>query len=81
MAPEKQYWLLKSMKLSDLCCFYHSGAKACRVIRVFTIVREWYLEKGDDGVVDVKVAGEMRKPMDLKEMNGEEELKGFALFR
>ncbi|KAM1003034.1 hypothetical protein FF1_003346 [Malus domestica] len=72
---------LKSMKLSDLCFFYHSGAKARRVVGVVSVVREWYSERGDDGVVDVKAVGEMRRPVDLKEMKGDQGLKGFALFR
>ncbi|CAL9022629.1 unnamed protein product [Prunus brigantina] len=72
---------LKSMKLGDLCFFYHSGAKARRVVGVVTVVREWYSDGGDDGVVDVKAVGEMRRPVDLKEMKGEKGLKGFALFR
>ncbi|CAN6554737.1 unnamed protein product [Malus baccata var. baccata] len=72
---------LKSMKLSDLCFFYHSGAKARRVVGVVSVVREWYSEGGDDGVVDVKAVGEMRRPVDLKEMKRDQGLKGFALFR
>ncbi|KAK9941782.1 hypothetical protein M0R45_007476 [Rubus argutus] len=72
---------LKSMNLDDLCFFYHSGAKARRLVGVVTVVREWYSEGGDDCVVDVKAIGEMRRPVDLKEMKGEEGLKGFALFR
>lgn len=74
---------LKSMKLNDLCFFYHSSNKARRVVGVDTVIREWYSEEGDgdDVVVDVKAVGEMRKPVDLKEMKGDGGLKGFALFR
>ena len=73
---------LKSMNLDDLCFFYHSGAKARRVVGVVRVVREWYSEdEGNDGAVDVKAVGEMRRAVDLKEMKGEEGLKGFALFR
>lgn len=73
---------LKSMNLTDLCFFYHSGAKARRVVGVVTVVKEWYGE-GDvgGGAVDVKAVGEMRSPVDLKEMKGDRGLKGFALFR
>ncbi|KAM4088623.1 hypothetical protein ACJW30_07G085300 [Castanea mollissima] len=70
---------LKSMKLSDLCFFYHSGSKARRVVGVVTVVKEWYEDGG--GAVDVKAVGEMRRPVDLKEMKGDVGLKGFALFR
>ncbi|KAL1535268.1 thymocyte nuclear protein 1-like [Salvia divinorum] len=66
---------MKSMKLGDLCFFYHSGAKSRRVVEV---VREWY----DEGeAVDVKAVGEMRAAVGLAEMK--KELKGveFALFR
>ncbi|XP_009335344.3 thymocyte nuclear protein 1 [Pyrus x bretschneideri] len=72
---------LKSMKLSDLCFFYHSGTKARRVVGVVSVLREWYSEGGDDAVVDVKAVGEMRRPVDLKEMKRDQGLKGFALFR
>ncbi|KAI9128185.1 hypothetical protein K1719_001178 [Acacia pycnantha] len=71
---------LKSMTLHDLCFFYHSGAKARRVVGVVTVVREWYTE-GEDGAVDVKAVGEMRRPVDLKEMKGDGGLKDFALFK
>ncbi|CAK9137923.1 unnamed protein product [Ilex paraguariensis] len=74
---------LKSMRIGDLCFFYHSGAKARRVVGVVSVVREWY---GDDdaesgGAVDVKAVGEMRRPVDLKEMKGDTGLKGFVLLR
>ncbi|XP_054787924.1 uncharacterized protein LOC129293837 [Prosopis cineraria] len=71
---------LKSMTLHDLCFFYHSGAKARRVVGVVTVVREWYVE-GEDGAVDVKAVGEMRRPVDLKEMKGDRGLKDFVLLK
>ncbi|XP_022993182.1 thymocyte nuclear protein 1 [Cucurbita maxima] len=74
---------LKSMKLGDHCFFYHSGAKARRIVGVVSVAREWYSEgDGGDGVVDVEEVGEMREPVDLKEMKkGIEGMKDFALFR
>ncbi|KAH7518137.1 uncharacterized protein LOC107434351 [Ziziphus jujuba] len=73
---------LKSMKLNDLCFFYHSGARARRVVGVVSVIREWYLdEDSGDGAVDVKEVGEMRKLVDLKEMKGDDGLKEFALFK
>ncbi|KAG6652156.1 hypothetical protein I3843_06G156500 [Carya illinoinensis] len=73
---------LKSMKLADLCFFYHSGAKSRRVVGVVTVVKEWYGDgDGNGGAVDVKAVGEMRRQVDLKEMKGDSGLKGFALFR
>lgn len=75
---------LKSMRLGDLCFFYHSGAKARRVVGVVRVVKECY-DDGEDGglAVDVAAAGEFRRPVDLAEMKGDERLKasGFALFR
>ncbi|XAR72992.1 hypothetical protein NMG60_11019828 [Bertholletia excelsa] len=72
---------LKSMRLGDLCFFYHSGAKARRVVGVVSVVREWYPD-GEDGIaVDVKAVGEMRAAVDLKEMKGDGGLKDFALLR
>ena len=73
---------LKAMLLGDLCFFYHSGAKARRVVGVVSVVREWY-EEGNDGggAVDVRRVGEMRRAVDLGEMKKENGLKGFGLFR
>lgn len=71
---------LKAMKLNDLCFFYHSGAKARRVVGVVTVIKEWY-EVAGEGMVDVKAVGEMRRALDLKELKDDEGLKGFALFR
>ncbi|XP_061354579.1 uncharacterized protein LOC133299153 isoform X2 [Gastrolobium bilobum] len=68
---------LKSMSLDDLCFFYHSGPKARRIVGVVSVVREWYAE-GDGGAVDVKAVGEMRRPVDLKEIK---HFKDFALLR
>lgn len=73
---------LKSMRLGDLCFFYHSGNKARRIVGVVSVVREWYTdEKDDNGAVDVKAVGEMRRPVDLKEMKKTGEIKDFGLFR
>ncbi|KAF5733225.1 thymocyte nuclear protein 1 [Tripterygium wilfordii] len=73
---------LKAMSLNDLCLFYHSGsgASARRVVGVVTVILECY-EEVDGVAVDVKAVGEMRRPVDLKEMKGDERMKGFVLFR
>ncbi|ESQ51098.1 hypothetical protein EUTSA_v10023010mg [Eutrema salsugineum] len=74
---------LKSMTLGDLCFFYHSGTKSRCVVGVVEVTREWYSDDDDngEGAVDVKAVGEMRRFVDLKEMKGEEGIKGFVLFR
>ncbi|KAI3958874.1 hypothetical protein MKX01_023550 [Papaver californicum] len=75
---------MKSMKLGDLCFFYHSGNKAHRIVGVVSVIKEWYhTDKNEDkeGAIDVKEVGEMNKPVDLKEMKVEEGLKGFVLFK
>ncbi|KAJ4824332.1 hypothetical protein Tsubulata_004293 [Turnera subulata] len=72
---------LKAMRIGDLCFFYHSGNHARRVVGVVTLKREWYEEANGEGAVDVEAVGEMRRPVDLKEMKGDQGLKGFALFR
>ncbi|KAI3851778.1 hypothetical protein MKW92_003293 [Papaver armeniacum] len=74
---------MKSMKLGDLCFFYHSGNKARRIVGVVSVIKEWYFTDGEDkgGAVDVKEVGGMNKPVDLKEMKVEEGLKGFVLFK
>ncbi|GAB2219332.1 hypothetical protein Drorol1_Dr00006967 [Drosera rotundifolia] len=71
---------MKSMHLNDLCFFYHSGPKSRRVVGVVRVVKEWYEEAGE-GVLDVEAVGEMRRPVELGEMKGDEGLKGFVLFR
>ncbi|XP_042501022.1 thymocyte nuclear protein 1 isoform X1 [Macadamia integrifolia] len=85
---------MKSMRVGDLCFFYHSGPKARRIVGVVSVIREWYMyscegqgsKKGgkdeEAGAVDVKAVGEMRRPVDLKEMKADDGLeKGFALFK
>ncbi|XP_050874593.1 uncharacterized protein LOC127076846 [Lathyrus oleraceus] len=69
---------LKSMSINDLCFFYHSGTKARRIVGVVTVVKEWYTDEEDDGAVDVKAVGEMRRAVDLKEMK---DLKDFVLLK
>lgn len=71
---------MKSMKLDDLCFFYHSGSKSRSVVGVVSVIREWYEEDGGV-VVDVKEVGMMRNAVDLKEMKRDEELKSWELFR
>ncbi|CAL0310123.1 unnamed protein product [Lupinus luteus] len=68
---------MKSMSLNDLCFFYHSGPKARRIVGVVKVIREWY-EEGKEGAVDVKAVGEMRRPVDLKEMKI---INGFILLK
>ncbi|GLT77647.1 hypothetical protein SLA2020_492140 [Shorea laevis] len=72
---------LKAMKLGDLGFFYHSGSSARRVMGVVSVVKEWYSDDDNEVVVDVKAVGEMRRAVDLKEMKGDDGLKGFVLFR
>ncbi|KAL7168162.1 hypothetical protein ACSBR2_038577 [Camellia fascicularis] len=89
MGKEKQFWLLKtenkqaqknlkSMRLGDLCFFYHSGPKSRRIVDVVSVVREWH--EDDGGTVDVRAVGEMKRSADLKELKGDDGLKGFGLF-
>ncbi|XP_044488587.1 thymocyte nuclear protein 1 [Mangifera indica] len=73
---------MKSMKLNDLCFFYHSGARARCVVGVVTVIQEWYKIDGQgEGVVDVKEVGTMRRMVDLKEMKKDDGLKDWGLFR
>lgn len=72
---------LKAMKLNDLCFFYHSGASARRIVGVVTVIKEWYADKENEAVVDVRAIGLMRRPIELKEMKTNEELKVFDLFK
>ncbi|XXG56833.1 hypothetical protein AAC387_Pa03g4147 [Persea americana] len=72
---------MKSMSLSDLCFFYHSGPNERRVIGVVQVSRQWYETGEKEGAVDVRAVGLMRQPVSLKEMKEEEGLKGFVLFK
>ncbi|PKA54253.1 hypothetical protein AXF42_Ash000086 [Apostasia shenzhenica] len=77
---------LKSMKTGDLCFFYHSGRER-RVVGVVEVVRTWYSAAGDggddgEGAVDVRMVGEMRSPVDLREIKAvSADMKEFALLR
>ncbi|KAI3832185.1 hypothetical protein MKX03_012744 [Papaver bracteatum] len=55
---------MKSMKLGDLCFFYHSGNKSRRIVGVVSVIKEWYFTDDEDkeGAVDVKEVGEMNRP-------------------
>ncbi|XP_075518332.1 uncharacterized protein LOC142552529 [Primulina tabacum] len=72
---------MNSMRLGDLCFFYHSGAKSRRVVGVVSVVREWYEDDDGGGAVDVKMVGEMNTAVGLAEMK--RDLKGmeFGMFR
>lgn len=70
------------MVLGDFCFFYYFGMKLRCVVGVVEVVCEWYVDDDDgEGVVDVKVVGEMRRFVDLKEMKGDKGIKDFVLFR
>ncbi|KAM0937367.1 putative EVE domain, PUA-like superfamily protein [Dioscorea sansibarensis] len=75
---------MRSMRLGDLCFFYHSGKGDRRIVGVVEVVKPWYEdpEKGD-GAVDVRSVGEMRRAVGLEEIKREEGevMKGFALLK
>lgn len=77
---------LKSMKIGDLCFFYHSGRER-RVIGVAEVARTWYSAAGDrgddwEGAVDVRAVSEMKRAVDLREIKAEAEgMKSFPLLR
>ncbi|KAL5718159.1 hypothetical protein ACHQM5_011094 [Ranunculus cassubicifolius] len=43
------------------------------IVGVVSVSKEWYTDK-EDGAIDIRVIGEMRQMVDLKEMKGEDEL-------
>ncbi|KAL7258620.1 hypothetical protein ACSBR1_004690 [Camellia fascicularis] len=67
------------MRLGDLCFFYHSGLKARCIVSIVSVVQERY--EDDGGAVDVRAVGEIKRSVDLKELKGDDGLKGFGLFR
>ncbi|KAK8957141.1 hypothetical protein KSP39_PZI000279 [Platanthera zijinensis] len=77
---------LKSMKVGDLCFFYHSGRERS-IIGVVEVARAWYSTFGDggkdwEGAVDVRMVAEMQRSVNLKEIKAAAaEMKDFALLR
>lgn len=73
---------MKQMKTGDLCFFYHSGRYHRRVVGVVEVIRTWYETDDGGGAVDVRSAGEMKRAVELKEIQKEKEaMEGFALLR
>ncbi|XP_073128703.1 uncharacterized protein [Henckelia pumila] len=72
---------MKSMRVGDLCFFYHSGAKSRRVVGVVSVVRGWYEDDDGGGTVDVKMVGEMNAAVGLAEMKRDLKDMDFGLLR
>ncbi|KAI8032709.1 hypothetical protein LOK49_LG01G00204 [Camellia lanceoleosa] len=64
------------MCLGGLYFFYCFSSKARCIVGVVSVVREWYEDSG--GAVDVRAVGEMKRSVDLKELKGDDGLKGFG---
>lgn len=73
---------MKSMKIGDLCFFYHSGRFDRRIVGVVEVIKTWYQTDDGGGAVDVRSVGEMRRAVDLKEIKEEKEaMEGFVLLK
>ncbi|XP_008796984.1 thymocyte nuclear protein 1 [Phoenix dactylifera] len=72
---------MKAMSKGDRCFFYHSGPSDRRIVGVVEVTRPWYAIAGEEGAVDLREVGEMRRPVHLKDIKAEAAMKGFALLR
>jgi predicted RNA-binding protein with PUA-like domain len=75
---------MKAMKLGDKALFYHSGDEK-RIVGVVEIARLYYPDPTDKsgrfGMVDVRMAAPLTKPVALAEIKAEPRLSGLALVR
>ncbi|XP_020091949.1 thymocyte nuclear protein 1 [Ananas comosus] len=80
---------MMSMRAGDRCFFYHSGRRPSerRIVGVVEVARPWYADGAEGGAVDVRAVGEMRRPVELRDIRekaageAKEIMKGFALLR
>src|SRR5258708_11844320 len=75
---------LKAMKVGDSCFFYHSNEEKA-VVGVAEVVKTYYPDPSDAtgkfGMVDLKAAKPLKKPVTLAQINADPELADLALVR
>ena len=75
---------LKSMKIGDLCYFYHSITEKS-VVGIVEIVKEFYTDPTDKTekfvAVDVKAVKKLNKKVTLEQIKKNKKLKNISLLR
>ena len=75
---------LKSMKLGDLCFFYHSNIGK-EIVGIVEVIKEYYLDKTDRSgrfvAVTVKFLKKLKKPITLEEIKKNKELSHLSLIK
>ena len=75
---------LMSMRVNDLCFFYHSVNEK-RIIGVVSVIKEHYADPTDKTkkfvAVDVKTKRSLKNPITLKQIKKEKKLSHLALVR
>ncbi len=75
---------MKSMKLGDLCFFYHS-MKERSIVGIVKVSKEYYTDPSDEtarfGMVDVKTVQAFNIPVELATIKNDPLLQNLALVR
>ena len=75
---------LMSMKIKDLCFFYHSVNEK-KIVGIVSITKEYYTDPTDKTkkfvAVDVKTKKSLKNPITLKQIKKEKKLSHLALVR
>ena len=75
---------LKSMKIGDLCFFYHSNIGK-EIVGIVEVIKEAYLDKTDKSgrfvAVTVKYVEKLSKPVTLERIKKSRELSHLALIK
>ena len=75
---------LKTMKKGDLCFFYHSNIGK-EIVGIVEVIKEAYLDKTDKSgrfvAVTVKFKEKLKRPVTLKEIKKNKELRQLSLIK
>ncbi|HYD16854.1 MAG TPA: EVE domain-containing protein [Patescibacteria group bacterium] len=75
---------MKAMKLGDECFFYHSN-QGKEIVGTMTVSKLYHPDPTDEtqkfGMVEVKAAAALKKPVTLADIKAHEKLKNMALVR
>ena len=75
---------LKTMKIGDLCFFYHSNIGK-EIVGIVEVIKEHYIDKTDKSgrfvAVTVKFKKKLAKPVSLKDIKKHKELGDLALIK
>ncbi|MGN7618849.1 MAG: EVE domain-containing protein [Ehrlichia sp.] len=73
---------LKAMRYNDLAFFYHSGKEKV-IIGIVSVHKEFYVLYTNNklGMVDVKVHAQLRRPIHLKDIKSNSNLKNMLILK